>query len=435
MLRRNAVTKFAREVALWVYSALPYVEVSIALVIGSFLFDSRLRRLAQEPLDRSRIGRILLVRLDMIGDFALNTPLLRELRREFPCAKITAVVNEAVLNLCETCPYVDEVIPFRYQKSGFLRVFILPLRAYRFARRMLSAKRFDLAILPRRDADMGFATFIAYFSGAPWRLGFASRVNNYKMRVNNQFDQLLTHVIPEDALRKHEVEHNLAVLRPLGGIAADDRTELWVTSLDESYVEQVFRRHNVAAEFPVFCVCPSPGNSRLKQWPISSYADVCTELVRRYSATIVILGAPGEEPLGRLIEQRLAAKVISLIGKTTLRQMAALIKRSDLFIGNDAGPLHIAAAMGAPVIGIYGSSCHHRFGPWKHQAIVSRELLCSPCSQGDRDDRCWACVFDVPRCLTELGAPEVLRKVEHVQSERRLQADRGIVSTEFAIRV
>ena len=428
MLRRNTLTKFAREVALWVYSALPYVEVSIALVIGRVLFDSRLRRLAKEPFDRSKIRRILLVRLDMLGDFVLNSPLLRELRREFPCAKITAVVNEAVLNLCETCPYVDEVIPFRYQKSGFLRVFILPLRAYRFARRMLSAERFDLAILPRRDADMGFATFIAYFSGARWRLGFASHVNKYKMRVNNRFDQLLTHVIPEDALREHEVEHNLAVLRPLGGIASDDRTELWVTSLDESYAEQVFRSHSVAARFPVFCICPSPGNSELKQWPITSYAEVCMELVRRYSGTIVILGAPGEEPLGRLIEQRLPAKVINLIGKTTLREMAAVIKRCDLFIGNDAGPLHIAAAMGAPVIGIYGSSCHHRFGPWKQDAVVSRELLCSPCSQGDLYDRCWACVFDVPRCLTELGVPQVLRKIEEVQSEGRLQTHRGLVA-------
>lgn len=152
------------------------------------------------------------------------------------------------------------------------------------------------------------------------------------------------------------------------------------------------------------------------------------ELVRRYSGTIVILGAPGEEPLGRLIEQRLPAKVINLIGKTTLREMAAVIKRCDLFIGNDAGPLHIAAAMGAPVIGIYGSSCHHRFGPWKQDAVVSRELLCSPCSQGDLYDRCWACVFDVPRCLTELGVPQVLRKIEEVQSEGRLQTHRGLVA-------
>jgi ADP-heptose:LPS heptosyltransferase len=307
---------------------------------------------------------------------------------------------------------------------GFLRPLILPWRAYRLARRRLSAKRFELAILPRRDAEMRFATFVAYFSGASWRFGFTSNVSTYKAQVNNRFDRLLTHVIPEDLERRHEVEHNLAVLRALGVTAADDRTELWVTSADESCAEQVFRRHGVPAELPVFGICPSPGNSELKQWPISSYAELCMELVRRYGCRIVIFGGPGEEPLGRPIEERLPADVINLIGKTTLRQMAAVQKRCDLFIGNDAGPLHMAAAMGVPVIGIYGSSCHHRFGPWKHQAVLNRELPCSPCGRGDLTDRCSACVFDVPRCLTELGVELVLRKTEEVQSERRLRPGR-----------
>jgi heptosyltransferase-2 len=431
MIRRNALTSRAKEVALWVYSALPSAEVAIALVAGRILFGSRARRLGRESFDRLLVRQILLVRLDVVGDFVLNTPLLRELRRAFPSAKITAVVDEAVLNLCETCPYVDEVIPFRCKVPRFLRPFLWPWRAYRFARRTLSAKRFELAILPRREADRGFGTFMAYFSGASWRIGFASQATRYKSRVNNHFDRLLTHVITEDPLDKHEVEHNLAVLRPLGVTAADDRTELWVTSADESYAEQVFRRHGIAESFPVFGICPSPGNSELKQWPVSSYAELCRELVRRYGGRIVIFGGPGEERLGRPIEERLAANVINLTGKTTLRQMAAVLKRCHLFFGNDAGPLHMAGAMGVPVIGIYGSSCHHRYGPWKHQAVLNRELPCSPCGQGDRYDRCWACVFDVPRCLTELGVAQVLAKAEEVPWERRPQSDGGIVQRSF----
>lgn len=435
MIRRSALRNLAHEIALWVYSPLPYVEAAIALVIGRFLFDSKVRRLAREPIDRSKIGQILVVRLDMIGDFVLNTPLLRELRREFPAANISLVVNERALNLSETCPYVDEVIPFRCNVPGFLRPILLPWRAYRLAGRMRSRERFDLAILPRRDADMGWATFIAYFSGATWRLGFGSRVDTYKKRVNNGFDKLLTHVIPEDPARKHEVEHNLAVLRALGGTAEDDRTELWVTSADESYAEQVLSRHGVGEKFPVFGISPSHGNSELKQWPISSYAELCMELVGRYDGTIVVFGGPGEEPLGRQIEERVPANVINLIGKTTLRQMAGVMKRCHLFIGNDAGPLHIATAIGAPVIGIYGSSCHHRFGPWKHHAVLNRQLPCGPCGQGDTYDRCWSCVFEVPRCLTELDVAQVLQKTEEVQWESRLRADQGTVSTHFPILV
>jgi lipopolysaccharide heptosyltransferase II len=428
MIRRNRFTKLVREAALWVYSAFPYLEVAIALVLGRILLGLRARPPAQESFDGSQIRKILVVRLDVIGDFAFNTPLLRELQRGFPSAKITVVVNERVLNLCETCPYVDEVIPFRCNVPGFLAPVILPWRAYRIARRRLSAKRFELAIVPRREAEMWFATFIAYFSGAKWRYGFSSKVSRFKARVNHGFDRLLTHVIPDDPVRKHEVEHNLAVLRALGVTPADDRTELWVTSADESCAEEIFRRHGIAAELPVFGICPSPGNSELKQWPISSYAKLCAELVQRYGCKIVILGGPGEEPLGRLIEDRFPANVINLIGKTTLRQMAAVQKRCDLFIGNDAGPLHVAAAMGVPVIGIYGSSCHHRFGPWKHQAVLNQELPCSPCGEGDLADRCWSCVFEVPRCLTELGVALVLSKTEKVQSERKLRPARNVIT-------
>lgn len=431
MIRRNSLTSLAKELALWVYSVVPAAEVAIALVAGRFLFGSKARRLDKEPFDSSLVRHILLVRLDVIGDFVLNTPLLRELRRAYPSAKITAVVDKVVLNLCETCPYIDEVIPFHCNGARSLRPFLWPWRAYRFARRMLSAKRFDLAILPRREADRGFATFMVYFSGAPLRIGFASQATRYKSRVNSGFDHLLTHVITEDPLDKHEVEHNLAVLRALGVTAADDRTELWVTSADESYAEQLFMRHGVAASFPVFGICPSPGNSELKQWPISSYAELCMELVRKYGGRIVILGGPGEEQLGWPIEDRLATNVINLIGKTTLRQMAAVLKRCHLFFGNDAGPLHMAAAMGVPVIGIYGSSCHHRYGPWKHQAVLNRELPCGPCGQGDLHDRCWACVFDVPRCLTELGVAQVLAKAEEVHWERRPQRDLGMVQHSF----
>jgi len=427
MLRRNAVMDLAREVALWVYSALPAAQVAIALAAGRILFGSKARRLGRESFDRSLVRQILFIRLDVVGDFVLNTPLLRELRRGFPSAKITAVVDKVVLNLCETCPYVDEVIPFDCNVPRFLRPVLWPWRAYQFPRRGLSAKRFDLAILPRREADRGFGTFMAYFSGASWRVGFASQATRYKRRVNNRFDQLLTHVITEDPLDKHEVEHNLAVLRALGVTAADDRTELWVTSGDESYADQVFRRCGVEESVPVFGICPSPGNSALKQWPISSYAELGTELIRRYGGRIVIFGGPGEEHLGRPIEERLAGNAINLIGKTTLRQMAAVLKRCHLFIGNDAGPLHMAAAMGVPVIGIYGSSCHHRYGPWKNQAVVSRELPCGPCGQGDAYDRCWACVFEVPRCLTELGVAQVLAKAREVAWEKRPQNGSGMV--------
>jgi ADP-heptose:LPS heptosyltransferase len=106
---------------------------------------------------------------------------------------------------------------------------------------------------------------------------------------------------------------------------------------------------------------------------------------------------------------------MNVVGKTTLRQTAALLKRCHLYVGNDTGAMHVAAAMDTPVVALFGSSCRHRFGPWgKGQAVLGPELACGPCIQAHHLDRCVHCIFDRPHCMLDITVEQVQRVVESI---------------------
>ncbi len=359
------------------------------------------------PYAREAVRRILVVRLDEIGDQVLTSPFLRELRRLFPQARITLVVKPAVVNLVERCPYVDEVLAFDAgirQRFGHLKRFA---RAWRFAG-PLRGRRFDLAALPRWDADYYHALPLAYLTGARWRVGFSERVLAEKRRHDRGADRLLTCAVDERGVR-HEVERHRALIRRLGGDVAADRLELWLDAQDHAAADALLRAQGWQPGGLLIGVGPAGGSSELKQWPLERFIAVIAWLREHYGAQVVLVGGPGEEALGRRLAGALPFPVIDTIAKTTLRQMAAILARTRLYLGNDTGPLHIAAAAGVPVVAIFGPSCRHRFGPWSEQAVVLQHLLpCHPCAAHDEHDvRCPACTRRAAECLRDVTVADV----------------------------
>jgi ADP-heptose:LPS heptosyltransferase len=127
--------------------------------------------------------------------------------------------------------------------------------------------------------------------------------------------------------------------------------------------------------------------------------------------TFVLVGGKDDIELGRVFEAA-HPNTIKLIGRTTIMQMHAVLKRVDMFIGNDSGSMHVAAAAGARVLGIFGSSCHHRFSAWGERCnSVSLELDCGPCGQGHRIDRCSTCIHATPKCMDDLAPNKVFELV------------------------
>lgn len=388
-------------------------------LLGEPLFWFLGLRRKRPEMDLSQVKRALVVRLDEIGDVVMTTPFLRELRRNLPSAWITLVVKPAIYNLVERCPYVNEVLTYDWSARGRLWQLRRHGRALRLAWLHLWQRRFDLAILPRWDADPYHGAFFLYFSGAPWRVGYSEKVIEHKRRVNNGCDRLLTHV-RNDGTLKHEVEHNLDLIRFLGGTVREQRLELWLGEEDQAFAESLLQEHGVQPGELVVGLGPSGGNSPLKQWPARSFTELGRWLQAEHGARVLVVGGPWEEALGWEIERGVGSAAINVVGKTTLRQMAALLERCHLYVGNDAGPMHVAAAMGTPVVAIFGSSCHHRFGPWGNgHTILCAALPCSPCSRAYHLDRCVRCAFEQPHCLLGITLDQVKAAVsDHIRHVR-----------------
>jgi len=350
---------------------------------------------------------VIVVRLDEIGDMVMFSPFLRGLRRGLPEARITLVVKPAVRDFVACCPYVDEVLAFDQSGGRARRFAALPWRAWRFGVRLRRGRRFDLAVLPRWDADYYYGAFVALWSGAARRVGYSERVTPYKKIVNRGFDRLLTDVLDDRSVR-HDIAHNAEMLRFLGIAPDGEALEAWADDSDAAFAEETLRAAGIGPEEMLVGIGPSGGHSVLKQWPVERFAEVGWALREQHGARVLVFGGPGEEALGAALTEVLGPTALSLVGRTTLRQMAALMARCRVYVGNDSGPTHIAAAVGIPVVAVFGSSCRHRFRPGGRSLLVWRELDCGPCRRtGHKENRCHVCIYDAPLCLTDISAEEV----------------------------
>lgn len=375
-------------------------------------------------LDLTRVHRVLVVRLDELGDLVLTTPLLRELRRMLPTAHITLLVKPALHNLVERCPYLDEVQVYDWShKPG--------RRALKLAAQKLWLRRYDLAIVPRWDIDYYYGAVVSYLSGATMRIGYSERVSLERVLHDAGNDALFTQAVADRTLR-HETERGLELLRQLGGDPQDSRLELWSDAEDERVVTSLLAEHGVAAEEPLLACAPGAGEAK-RIWPTTSMAEVGRCLATRYGARIVLIGGPGEEALAEPIHAAVGAATIDAIGRLTLRQTAALLRRCRLLVCNDSGPMHMGAAVGVPILAI---SCHPltglqshynsplRFGPW---GVPNRVLQppgptfpCSiDCSSPDAH-----CITQVSVAQVQTAAAELLHQLPVRQPEFPAAAER-----------
>ena len=378
----------------------------------------------RSAVPHDEVRQVLVVDLFEIGDVVMLSPFLRELRRLLPAARITLVVKPEIKNLVETCPHVSEVLTYEANYRPLWRPLILPWQAFWTMRRWRRTRQFDLALVPSWQVDNSYMSFLAYFSGAGRRIGYSETVSPRRRCLNRGSDQLFTETLSCDGV-EHEVERNLAVLSLLGGNAEHKENaehkmlELWTAPEDDAFARDFWAVHGGGR--PVFALCPTAGHSVLKQWPLENFVALAGRLHEK-NVRVLVVGGPGDRALGESFEAAFGDGVINAVGKTTLRQMAALLRGCAGFVGNDAGPMHIAAAAGVPVAAIFGSSCPHRFGPWgpKH-LVISHELPCSPCGRGHDAERCVRCIFPEPRCLTGITVDEALRSVlsllSHLSSE------------------
>jgi ADP-heptose:LPS heptosyltransferase len=322
--------------------------------LGGYLRRSQVRGMERE-FDPRTVKSILLTRVDGIGDLVLFSSLMREVRGLWPHAHITLVVDQRFASFVEECPYSDEVIGFNERGSKFARLFTGPWRAYRLAKQRLWRRRYDLAISPRWDFDTRHAAVLGFLSLPRYHFGFSETVSSRKRALNYGCDALFTHVVPSKPGVRHEIERNAEMLAALGGNPARiHNLELWLSESDRSYARQILAKNGVTAGPPLIGLGIGATQAK-RRWPIARFGALAEWLVKTYNARILVVGDSVDACDAEHMRPILGSAMINQAGVCNVRQSAALLSFCYAFIGNDSGPMHLAAASNVPVIEL---SCH-----------------------------------------------------------------------------
>jgi ADP-heptose:LPS heptosyltransferase len=328
---------------------------------------------------KKRTG-VLLIRLDLIGDFVLWLDSAKAYRQLYPNQKITLAVNSSCVELAKALPYWDEVI-------GINVTALRTNHLYRLCELVkLRWQSFSIAIQPTFSREF-VGDLVLRASGAFERIGYEGDCNNILISIKNKTDAWYTRLITNDTKQLMELNINAHFVRRLG--LADFLS-------DVPFITKIISDTKLSLKPPYIVVAPS-ASWNPKMWAIQNFAALIKQLTVQYELQIVICGGPDDlvvcDKLASLVESH--SKVINIAGKTTLPQLLEVIRNAKILITNDSAPVHIAAATGTPAICVLGGGHFGRFLPYLTEhpmqarlpIVVSNPMNCYGCR--------WKCEYDI----------------------------------------
>jgi heptosyltransferase III len=306
-------------------------------------------------LNLENINRILVIKLRAIGDVLLSTPVVQNLRDQFPLAQIDFLVDKFAVEVVVGNPWVSNVFTFDRKIDSGASII-----------RQVRERNYDLIIDLFSNPRSAILTGL---SGARYRAGFPFRWRKYAYNI----------IIPPRAGNIHNIDFNLDALRRLG-IPVHHFHPFF--PLDKGAIEfagQWIRTKSLAGQ-TIVGLNPS-GGWYTKRWGLEHYARLGDLIAERHRASIILLWGPGEEEDVRFIEGRMKMPA-HCIPTTSLSQLGAIIQRCTFLVSNDSGPMHMAAALQVPTLGIFGPTNPRQQGPYgdMHKWIRNEELDCLECS-------------------------------------------------------
>ncbi len=309
--------------------------------------------------------KILITRTDRIGDVLLSTPAIRALRKSFPHSHIAVMVRPYARDIALGNPYLDELII--YDKYGKQRSFYNSLK-FAFA---LRKKKFDLACILHPTNRMHWITFLA---GIKRRVGFKRKLSFLLTdRIEHQKQQG----------QKHELEYTLDLIRYLGINPQEKDLFMPIRKSSEQYIQALLANQGLDKDEKIVALHPG-ASCPSKIWPVENFARLADKLFRQFKLKPVIVSGPDDLDIGRKLIGLIHCPFIDAVGKTTVSQLASLLKRCQLFISNDSGPVHIAAALGLSQVVIFGRAqpglSFRRWGPTgKNATVLYKDIGCLEC--------------------------------------------------------
>ncbi|MGA2498414.1 MAG: lipopolysaccharide heptosyltransferase I [Tepidisphaeraceae bacterium] len=326
--------------------------------------------------------RILLIKPSSLGDVVHALPVLNLLRRRFPRARISWMLAAACAGLLEGHPQLDEIILFDRKRLGTAWRSPRALQELWNLNRGLRHRRFNLVIDLQGLLRSGWMT---WRTGAADRVGFANAREGAWLFYNWR--------IPIETMEQHAVERYLKVAEAVGCGREPVEFRFHVTDEDRAQVDALIPPREK------FAVLLPATNWATKRWPAERFAAMVGAIEKRFGLKSVVAGAADAAGLAPRIQPH-----FDVTGKTRLRQLVALLERASLVIANDSGPMHIAAALGRPLVCVFGPTNPVRTGPFgRNDSVVRVTIPCAPCYSRTCSHR---------SCLEWLEIEPVLRAAE-----------------------
>ncbi|MGO8765426.1 MAG: lipopolysaccharide heptosyltransferase II [Limisphaerales bacterium] len=351
--------------------------------------------------------RILVRGVNWLGDAVMSTPALLRLREKFPEAQIALLTPEKLHDLWLNHPAIDEIISFAPGETVFS------------VAKKLRAGKFEVALVLPNSPRSGIEVFLA---GIPKRVGYARpgrsffltervapRADAVKMRKRSvaEIQKLISHPTPNPKpkaqnLSSHQSHEYLHLAAALGANPEPLPPQLVVSGEEVEAAKKKFRLEDAVYQHPFFGINAGAEYGPAKRWPVERFIAAALNIRQRAAGNWIIFGGPGDKRIAEQIEQGIGSAVFNLAGQTSLRELMAVLKLCRVLLTNDTGPMHLAAALGTPVVAIFGSTSPELTGPiWSDRArIVRADAACSPCFLRE-------CPIDF-RCMKQISVEQVV---------------------------
>jgi len=308
-------------------------------------------------------SNILIIKPSAIGDVVHALPVLHLVKNKWPQANVSWLVTPACSGLLENHPLLHEVILFDRKRFGKAwRNPSLALELRRFTR-SLRDRAFDLVI----DLQGLFRSgWLAKKTRAPMRVGFAN--------ARELAWIFYTHRVAIETMEQHAIERYLKLAKFIGCGDSPVEFPFGTSDEDRAYIAKTLAAE-AASPLQNFAVLMPGTNWQTKRWPVEKFAALIKPLQEHFNLTSVLAGGADAAAMAKDLPA-----VINLAGKTTLKQLTALLERAALVIANDSGPMHIAAALNRPLVTPFGPTNPIRTGPFRRmESVIRLDIPCSPC--------------------------------------------------------
>jgi len=320
-----------------------------------------------------------------VGDCVLAVPALRSLRRGFPQAEIWVAGRAGAEELFSISGLADGAIVLPEDKGW---------RGLRLAAGKIREGSFDAGLLL---ANSFGSALLFYLSGIPERWGYAADGRSL----------LLTKPVrrPRASAPRHHVHYYLDLVAGLGLKTLPPELRIGLPAADREAARVRLERLGVALSRPIVAICPGASYGPAKRWPAEGFAAAAALIQERRGAEIVIVGSAAEAGIAEAVRKEMRRQPHILTGSTSLRELMGVIAWSTLLIANDTGPMHLANALGVPVVGVFGPTDPAVTGPFAPPArVVKKDVPCWPCYYR-------RCPLD-HRCMTLIAPAEVAGAAE-----------------------